>query len=124
MKPNPQPQPQVPGARPFAQQKINPRGLITCEAIETYHAARTALDEFCERTDADRKRFNDEHNTARSNVFAFVNENMIHEATVFEVELESFAPGESGFVYYLVEPRNTEIKRVDFVTQQQQQQQQ
>jgi hypothetical protein len=123
MRPNPPSLPKVHGARPFAQQKTNPRGLITCEAIETYHAARTALDEFCERTDADRKRFNDEHNAARSRVFSFVNENMIHEATVFEVELESFAPGESGFVYYLVEPRNTEIKRVDFVQQQQQAQQ-
>jgi hypothetical protein len=130
MKPNQQPLPRQNGPRPFAQQQPTPNGLMTCPAIETYHEARETLNEFCARTDADRKRFNDAHNEARSQVFSFVNENMIHEATVFEVLIpaqvdldhpENDKPEES--VFYLVEPRNTEIKRVDFVQQQQQAQQ-
>lgn len=82
--------------------------------IDTYHHARVALEEFCDKTDRERKLFNDAHDAARSGVFSFVNANLIHEATVFEVVLESFAPGEPSSVFYLVEPRNTEIKRIHF----------
>lgn len=121
MKPNPQPKQQ--GPKPFAQDQQTPNSLMTCPAIEAYHEAKEVLDEFCERTDADRKRFNTTHDEARNRVFAFVNENLIHEATVFEVQVPNpeqetnKLAAEFVSVFYLVEPRNTEIKRVDFIAQ-------
>lgn len=108
--------PQKPLAPPNPNPTVptNDSGLISHEAVNAYHEAKATWDQFCDETDANRKRFNDALEAARQGVFGLVNALLCTEPTIFEVVVGPDGEDLEKPIYYLVNPGKGEIQLVNF----------